>query len=51
MSGWKILITDELDESGLQILSKQAQIDNRPGLPSAQLLETIEDFEALIANN
>ena len=48
MPGWKILITDGLSESGLQILSKHAQVDDSPGISAAQLLDTIANFDAMI---
>ncbi len=48
MPGWKIIITDGLNESGMQILSRYAQVDNSQGISSAQLLESIEYYDAMI---
>jgi len=48
MPAWKIIITDGLHESGLQILSKYALIDNSQDISAAQLKETIADFDAMV---
>lgn len=48
MPGWKIIVTDGLNESGLQILSGHAQVDNSPDIPAAQLLDSIADYDAMI---
>jgi D-3-phosphoglycerate dehydrogenase / 2-oxoglutarate reductase len=48
MSNWKILITDGLEETGLEILRAGAQVDTREALPADELLQVIGDYEALI---
>jgi len=48
MPGWKIIITDGLNENGLQILSRYAQVDNSQGISAAQLLDSIENYDAMI---
>jgi D-3-phosphoglycerate dehydrogenase len=48
MPGWKIIITDGLNENGLQILSNYAQVDNIQGISAAQLLDSIENYDAMI---
>jgi len=48
MPAWKIIITDGLHESGLQILSRYALVDNSQDISAAQLKETIADFDAMV---
>ncbi len=48
MSDWKIIVADGLDEIGLEILSKAAQVDERAGISPEELIEVISEFEALI---
>jgi D-3-phosphoglycerate dehydrogenase len=48
MSNWKILITDGLEETGLELLRANAQVEIREALPAEELLEVIRDYEALI---
>jgi D-3-phosphoglycerate dehydrogenase len=48
MPAWKIIITEELDQSGLQILSEHCQVENRTGISKAELSEIIADFDGMI---
>jgi D-3-phosphoglycerate dehydrogenase len=48
MTDWKVLITDGLHENGQAILNAYAQVDDRTDLPAEDLIQTIEDYEALI---
>lgn len=48
MSDWKILITDGLKEKGQTILNASAHIEDQTGLSADELLEIIQDFDALI---
>lgn len=48
MSDWKIIIADRLDHSGLEILAKSAQVDDRAGISSEELVSLIGDYDALI---
>ena len=44
----KVLVSDPIDQTGIDILSQVAQVDVRTGLPPEQLLEIIGDYEALM---
>ncbi len=48
MSSWKILISDQLDARGVEILRSAAQVENRPGIAAEELLELIDGFDALV---
>lgn len=51
MGDWKIIIPDQLDESGLAILTSAAQVDERDGISPADLLELISEYDALIVRS
>ena len=44
----KILVTDGLDQGGLDILSASAQMDDRNGISADDLLTAIPEYDALI---
>lgn len=44
----KILVTDGLDQGGLNILSASAQMDDRNGISPEDLLKAIPEYDALI---
>ena len=44
----KILVTDGLDQGGLDILSASAQMDDRNGISPEDLLKAIPEYDALI---
>jgi D-3-phosphoglycerate dehydrogenase / 2-oxoglutarate reductase len=44
----KVLVSDPIDQTGIDILSQVAQVDVRTGLPPEQLLGIIGDYEALM---
>ena len=48
MPEWKILVTDGLAENGLAILSPAAQVDERQGISSEDLIDLIGAYDALI---
>lgn len=48
MAGWKILITDGLEESGQSRLRLAGQVDDRTGISSEELLVAIAEYDALI---
>ncbi len=48
MSSWKILISDQLNARGVEILRAAAQVENRPGIAAEELLEIIGNFDALV---
>ena len=48
MPEWKILVTDGLAANGLETLSTAAQVDERQGISSEELIDLISAFDALI---
>jgi D-3-phosphoglycerate dehydrogenase len=44
----KVLVSDPIDQAGLDILSQVAQVDVRTGLAPEQLAEIIGDYDALM---
>ncbi|MHC1784103.1 MAG: hydroxyacid dehydrogenase [Anaerolineaceae bacterium] len=48
MTAWKILLTDGLEENGLEILRKAGDIDDKPGISADDLLKIIDQYDALI---
>jgi D-3-phosphoglycerate dehydrogenase len=48
MTAWKILLTDGLEENGLEILRKAGEVDNKPGISADDLLKIIDQYDALI---
>ncbi|MFH1185730.1 MAG: hydroxyacid dehydrogenase [Chloroflexota bacterium] len=48
MSGFRILITDGLDENGQSILRAAADVEERTGITPEELLESVMDYAALI---
>lgn len=51
MAEWKILITDKLEEQGLMILREAAQVDDRSGLPTDELVNIVPEYHALIVRS
>jgi D-3-phosphoglycerate dehydrogenase / 2-oxoglutarate reductase len=48
----KILISDNLEQSCIDILVREGfTVDNRPGLPAAELLSVIGQYEALVVRS
>jgi D-3-phosphoglycerate dehydrogenase / 2-oxoglutarate reductase len=48
MTAWKILLTDGLEEVGLDILRKAGEVDDKPGISADDLLKIIDQYDALI---
>lgn len=48
MPDWNILVTDGLDEGGLDLLRAEARVDDRPNLSAADLLACVSAYDALI---
>ena len=48
MSNWKILITDGLHESGLEILRAAGQVDSRSDISAEELLNVVSAYDAVI---
>ena len=44
----KVLVSDPIDQAGIDILSQVAQVDVRTGLPAAELAAIIGDYDALM---
>lgn len=45
---WKILITDDLEENGVEILREAAEVDVRSGISPEELLQVIGVYDALV---
>jgi D-3-phosphoglycerate dehydrogenase len=48
MSNWKILITDGLHESGLEILRTAGEVHNRPDITAEELVRVVDEYDAVI---
>ncbi len=48
MGDWKILITDGLHESGLEILRAAGQVDDCPDITAEELLGAVKEYDAVI---
>ena len=44
----KVLITDPIDQSGIDILSQVAQVDQKIGISESDLAAIIQDYDALM---
>lgn len=44
----KVLVSDPIDQAGIDILSQVAQVDQRPGLSPEELVSVIGDYDALM---
>jgi len=44
----KVLVSDPIDQRGIDKLSQVAQVDVRTGLPAEELIKIIGDYEALM---
>ena len=44
----KVLITDPIDQSGIDILSQVAQVDQRIGISEIELANIIAEYDALM---
>ena len=44
----KVLVSDPIDQAGIDILSQVAQVDVRTGLPPAELKQIIGEYDALM---
>jgi D-3-phosphoglycerate dehydrogenase len=47
----QVLITDKLDEAGIEILKNSAEVDYRPGLPADELKQIIKNYDALLVRS
>ncbi len=50
---YRILVTDDIDREGIDLLASEPglQVDSVPTLPSAELIEKIGDYDALIGRS
>jgi D-3-phosphoglycerate dehydrogenase len=48
MTPWKIIVTDGLEETGLNILREQAQVDDRLDISADELLCVAGEYDAMI---
>lgn len=48
MSGYRILLTDGLENEGMEILERFAQVDNLKDITAEDLLQKIGDYDAVI---
>ena len=44
----KVLVSDPIDQAGIDILSQVAQVDQRPGLSPQELVSVIGDYDGLM---
>jgi D-3-phosphoglycerate dehydrogenase len=44
----KVLVSDPIDQAGLDVLSQVAQVDVKTGLPPEELVKLIPDYDALM---
>jgi D-3-phosphoglycerate dehydrogenase / 2-oxoglutarate reductase len=44
----KVLVSDPIDQAGIDILSQVAQVDVKTGLPAAELIEIIGGYDAIM---
>ncbi|MFB2835971.1 phosphoglycerate dehydrogenase [Floridanema evergladense] len=44
----KVLVSDPIDQAGIDILSQVAQVDVKTGLPAEELVRIIPDYDALM---
>ncbi|MBD0341962.1 MAG: phosphoglycerate dehydrogenase, partial [Microcoleus sp. Co-bin12] len=44
----KVLVSDPIDQAGIDILSQVAQVDVNTGLSAEQLVKIIPDYDALM---
>jgi len=44
----KVLITDPIDQTGIDILSQVAQVDQRIGISNSELASIIKEYDALM---
>lgn len=47
----KVIVTESIAEEGLKILESALEVDNRPGIPRNELLEIIDQYDALIVRS
>jgi len=48
MDPWRIIVTDGLDEVGVNILEKEAQVVKRPGISNDDIKKELKNYDAII---
>ena len=48
MQPWRILLADGLEQQGREILRQECQVDDRKGLPAAEFLAIIGQYDAIV---
>ena len=48
MDPWRIIVTDGLDDVGVNILEKEAQVVKRPGISNEDIMIELKDYDAII---
>ncbi len=51
MAKWKVMVTDGLEEKGLAMLRQSAEVANRKGISSEELLQEVGDYHAIIVRS
>ncbi|MGI8424891.1 MAG: phosphoglycerate dehydrogenase [Chloroflexota bacterium] len=51
MSPFRILVADKIDDAGIEILRRDADVTVRPGMTAEELLEAIRDQDALVVRS
>ncbi len=47
----KVLVSDSVDKTGIEILSQVAQVDIKTGLPESELIQIIPEYSALMVRS
>jgi D-3-phosphoglycerate dehydrogenase len=48
MEAWRVLVTDGLQDTGISILSREAEVDDRKGITAEELIKEIGNYDAMI---
>lgn len=48
MEAWCVLVTDGLQDTGISILSREAEVDDRKGITAEELIKEIGNYDAMI---
>ena len=51
MAKTRVLVTDKIDEAGLNILKQSSEVDYKPGLSPDELKNIIKDYDALLVRS
>ncbi len=51
MTGSKVLIADKLASNGVDVLKDCVEVDNRPGISSVELLQSVAQYDAMIVRS